>query len=58
MPRKRLEVELHIEPRPEPSAAWDRLFSWLLSAEKNGPDAEGRGRQKSQEDMSRDAESR
>ena len=57
MLRDDLEVEVHVERRPEASEAWARFYSWILSDDENDPDAEGRGRQKSPEVKSDDADS-
>ena len=38
MLRDDLEVELHVERRPDASGAWARLFAWLLSEDENDPD--------------------
>ncbi len=55
MLRDDLEVEVHVERRPEASGAWARLYSWLLSEDEDHADCDDRGRQKSTEVKSEDA---
>lgn len=57
MPRTWVQVELHIDRRQDASAAWQRMFEWLMSDDKNDPEAEDRGRQGSPEVESDDADS-